>query len=721
VLLSTLSSLCYGAQHNLSFEQVKGHKPIGWLLSDDKKLSVDNKIIKHGLNSILIENMSDKPEDQYFYKIIPTEYLGKKITISGFIKTENVTSGYAGLFMQINPQVARGNMEEQQVSGTTPWTKYQMTLDLNSNKAINIMFGGEFTGSGKVWFDKLQLTIDGIDIDKAPLKPILPASEDHEFDKGSNITLAKVDAPTIDKLVLLGKVWGFLKYHHPAIASGNHNWDYELFRVLPKLLATHDSATRDNVLSQWITNLGEVALCPQCKPTAIDAVLKPDHRWMNKFELSSTLKDQLNFIYTNRTQGEHYYISNDNGVGNPDFMHENAYKAMQYPDAGFRLLALYRLWNIIHYYFPSKHLTDKDWNGVLREYTGVFVEASNELEYEKAALQLIAEIKDGHSTTNFLPKFQDWIGQNYPPVKVGFVQGKLVVLDFYNKDLKANSGLRIGDVITKINDTSVAELLKSRQSYYEASNQQSLLMKGAFDLLRSNSKSIDLSYSRDNKDANLKLNLYEPEALNFGAFFSRKRKGKAFELLDDNIGYVNLHIAELSDIDKIKKQFMDTKGIIIDLRDYPRSFDWYSLGSFFASKQTPFVQFTNINTNNPGEITFADTDDLPEGPVTYQGKVIVIVNEMSKSAPEYYTMALQAGDNTTVIGSTTAGADGNTSKFYLPGNIQTGFSGIGVYYPDGTQTQRVGVAIDIEVLPTIVGIQAGRDELLEKAISLISL
>ncbi|WP_206367765.1 hypothetical protein [Sphingobacterium chungjuense] len=46
-------------------------------------------------------------------------------------------------------------------------------------------------------------------------------------------------------------------------------------------------------------------------------------------------------------------------------------------------------------------------------------------------------------------------------------------------------------------------------------------------------------------------------------------------------------------------------------------------------------------------------------------------------------------------------------------------SGIGVYYPDGTETQRVGVAPDIEVKPTIDGIKAGRDELLEKAIELI--
>ena len=37
-------------------------------------------------------------------------------------------------------------------------------------------------------------------------------------------------------LAKLGKVWGFLKYHHPQITSGTRHWDYDLFRVLPKVL-----------------------------------------------------------------------------------------------------------------------------------------------------------------------------------------------------------------------------------------------------------------------------------------------------------------------------------------------------------------------------------------------------------------------------------------------------------------------------------------------------
>lgn len=46
-------------------------------------------------------------------------------------------------------------------------------------------------------------------------------------------------------------------------------------------------------------------------------------------------------------------------------------------------------------------------------------------------------------------------------------------------------------------------------------------------------------------------------------------------------------------------------------------------------------------------------------------------------------------------------------------------SGIGVYYPDGRETQRIGIVPDIEVKPTIKGVKAGKDEVLEYAVEYI--
>ena len=190
-------------------------------------------------------------------------------------------------------------------------------------------------------------------------------------------------------------------------------------------------------------------------------------------------------------------------------------------------------------------------------------------------------------------------------------------------------------------------------------------------------------------------------------------------MLENNIGYVTLGSIKDEDIKNIKNEFKDTKGIIIDIRNYPSTFVPFSLGSYFVSSFTPFVKFTNGNVDNPGEFTFTKELKIPSKGKTYQGKLVVLINEISQSQAEYTAMAFKAGDNTTIIGSTTAGADGNVSVILLPGGLRTMISGIGINYPNGGETQRIGIVPDIEVLPTIEGIIQGKDELLEKAIEII--
>ena len=99
--------------------------------------------------------------------------------------------------------------------------------------------------------------------------------------------------------------------------------------------------------------------------------------------------------------------------------------------------------------------------------------------------------------------------------------------------------------------------------------------------------------------------------------------------------------------------------------------------------------------------------------------VFSLVNQRTQSQAEDVALGFQLATNVTVIGSTTAGADGAVTKFSLPGGIVTYMSGRGVYYPDGTDLQRKGVKIDEYIEPTIAGIKAGRDEVLERAIEII--
>lgn len=90
----------------------------------------------------------------------------------------------------------------------------------------------------------------------------------------------------------------------------------------------------------------------------------------------------------------------------------------------------------------------------------------------------------------------------------------------------------------------------------------------------------------------------------------------------------------------------------------------------------------------------------------------------TQSHAEFSTMILQTFPNSKVIGSQTSGADGNVSKFNLAGK-PTVFTGLGVFYSDGRETQRIGIVPDIEVKPTIKGLQENRDEVLDRALEYI--
>jgi C-terminal processing protease CtpA/Prc len=93
----------------------------------------------------------------------------------------------------------------------------------------------------------------------------------------------------------------------------------------------------------------------------------------------------------------------------------------------------------------------------------------------------------------------------------------------------------------------------------------------------------------------------------------------------------------------------------------------------------------------------------------------ILVDENSISQSEFTTMAFRASPHAIVVGGTTAGADGNISPFLLPGGLQTQISGNGTFYPDKTPTQRVGIIPDLVARPTVAGIRAGRDEVLDAA------
>ena len=204
------------------------------------------------------------------------------------------------------------------------------------------------------------------------------ALNDNEFISHSTIVIDGYDKQTIDNLSVLCKVWGFLKYYHPVVAEGNMNWDFELFRIMPAILCSKSANERNEILFDWIEKLGTVNPAKKHqKFNSSNVKLLPDISWIENFHELEKVSQQLIKIRDAKRSGKHYYVTLAPQVGNAIFTHEEFYNIPPYPDTGFRLLTLFRYWNIIQYFFPYKYLIGEEWQDLLPEFIQKFIHADN--------------------------------------------------------------------------------------------------------------------------------------------------------------------------------------------------------------------------------------------------------------------------------------------------------------------------------------------------------
>ncbi|MEJ7559324.1 MAG: S41 family peptidase [Pedobacter sp.] len=730
---------CKSSESHLNggFETIdKAHRPVGWVIRGDSSGSyikqLDSNIKQNGKYSLSIEKAKDGAEFGAFYFPIEKTFEGANITLSGYIKTKDINTGYAGLWARVDDALGNSlilkNMSDGGAKGSTDWKRYVITVPYNSAKAGKLSVGGLLVGDGKAWFDQLEVQVDGKTLKEAKIsaRPVLKAQTDTFFNASSRINDIKLNYQTTKNLTVTGQFWSFLKYHHPAIARGDYNWDAELFRLLPTIINAQDNNALSEALETFIKKLPTPRKCTNCLEIANKQYfIKPDYGLLfDSGTLNKTLIERLTDVRDNRNIGPNYYVTLA-PIGNPDFHNEWNYWQMTYPDAGYRILALYKYWGIINYFFPSRQLIGENWNQVLSSALPEFINAKNEKEYMLAMLKLVSRIKDSHAALYGPNKaLLEFKGKFILPLQASFIENKLLILALHSDTLGLKKRLKVGDEIIKINDVTINHLVQKLLPYTSSSNYDTQLRDLSRSLIRSNQDRVKLTINRNGKQFEYSVPTLSSD---FGYKDILFEKAEAFKIMDGNIGYVFPGKYKNSMLAEISRTFNSVKGIIIDMRCYPSEFMPFTFGNYIKKSQSPFVHMTQAVIDYPGSFNFIAPiengfrayahDGSPE---PFKGNVVVIVNSTSQSQAEYTTMAFQSSANVKVVGSTTAGADGDVSEITLPGGLVTRISGLGIYYPDGTAAQRAGVKIDYKIYPTIKGIKEGRDELMEKALTVIN-
>jgi hypothetical protein len=703
-----LLGLCLTASgQTLNFETASTD---GWT-TRNAVLRVDDAVFHGGKGAARLE-----PAGSGFASVsasYPIEFGGKTLTLRGYMRTEDVT-GFAGFYMQedgFTPGLEMQTMERQPVRGTTDWKQYSISVALHP-EATKLVFGIQLSSSGKVWFDDLELLIDGKPVQEAPRvqRPKTALELDREFDGGSRVSVTQLSSVQVQNLVLLGKVWGFLKYHHPDVVAGKRHWDFDLFRALPPVLAAANRRAGQQAAHKWVTGIGTP---PECSPCAKLETGKlhfgPALDWLDdQALLGADLSTALRSIHANRpADGRQFYVGMMPMVGNPRFDHEPAYPEAKAGDSGYQILAAFRFWNMIEYWFPYRDVIVGKWDDALREALPKIATAQTGDEYKRELMALIARVEDTHANLWSSIAVRPPVGACALTVTVRFAEAQPVIADSKREELQR------GDVITELDGKPLRELLASWMPYYAASNGPTKLRDIARQMTRGACGPMTLKVRRGSEELAVKSERTQPGEAQPNR---HDRPGDTFQRISPEVGYLKLSSVKQAEVTSYIDSAAGTKGLVIDIRNYPSEFMPFALGSVLVDKLSPFARFTTGDLNNPGAFHWTEPVAISPREPRYKGKIVILVDETSQSQSEYTTMALRTAPGAKIVGSTTAGADGNVSAIPLPGGLRSMISGIGVFYPDKRPTQKIGILPDVEVWPTIAGIREGRDEVLEEAI-----
>lgn len=524
----------------------------------------------------------------------------------------------------------------------------------------------------------------------------------------------------------LGKVWGFIKYFHPAITEEKKDWDTELINFLPGYLSAGSQLDRNDSLLNWIARLGDIP--PVAAPdyhTLEAPKLLPDFSWISEQELGPALTKKLKTVLVHRQQGDQRYIKffRTEGLNIPVFQNEKRFPAAEWSKPAVRLLALFRFWNAMEYWYPYKYNLPVSWDRILSTGINEFLQAGSPEAYNLAIMRLVTALHDGHGFVTSAVA-NNMMGAYYLPVRFNYVQGQVIVSSISKDSVAAAAGLAVGDIVESIDGRSIKEILEEKLLITPGSTRAYQLYFICVNLNRSTSPTTILGIRKKKK----RLVITVPNELNKGRIDQyvpafALQKDSSLSMLDKGILYLNMGKLTMNEDSARLVQLLErSSALIIDARqnaieDPKRPNVIGLLEEWICEGKQPYV-FSTGQPEYAGAFLLAKDSAPPfkPHPPRYNKPVVILINEEAISVGEFMSMLFSQAPGAILMGSATAGADGPSSYFQLPGDIYAGFTGTGIYWKDGSETQRVGIRPDVEVLPTIKGFRQNRDELVEKAV-----
>ena len=379
-------------------------------------------------------------------------------------------------------------------------------------------------------------------------------------------------------------------------------------------------------------------------------------------------------------------------------------------DRSTRLAAVALCWNVMQHFYPYFDVVKTDWHAALSEALNSGATDSDERAFLDTLRRMVAKLKDDHADV-----FHGSDDYSYTlPLLWEWIEDKLVVTRI---DPAGAAGLKVGDIIVKINGIATTKAVAQAEQLVSAATDGwsklkalALLAAGEMfsqitvEVLRGQDKHINATILRTRQLDSLQNN--RPEQ---------------FAELKPGIYYLNIHSLKEEQFKQALPALEKAKGIVVDFRGYP-TISTVLISHLIDKPVTCARWHVPIITRPDRESLNFDFSNWQVQPLKPRltANIAFITNARAISYAETYMGIVEHYKLGEIVGEPTAGTNGNIGAFTLPGKYNGLFTAMKVLKHNGEQHHGIGIIPTVPVHRTIKGVIEERDELLERALTVVT-
>jgi hypothetical protein len=362
---------------------------------------------------------------------------------------------------------------------------------------------------------------------------------------------------------------------------------------------------------------------------------------------------------------------------------------------------------VFRHFYPYWPEVAVDWDAALPALFEDAGRAASREAHTDALRRLVAGVRDGHGRVNDPRASQKMAGL---PLNLRWLDKRLVVTASGVPEQVA-----VGDVITAIDGRPAAtcfaesEALRSGSPQWRAAAAIGPLLAGP----EGSPVSLDIERASGAVKVELARERREPV---------REVRPEAISELKPGIWYVDLTRTKWADVEAKLDEIAKGRAVIFDVRGYPGDAGARVLPHLLPVPDTDRWMHVPQIVEPFGRV--AGWRDIgwnmtPQAP-RLSGKIAFMTDGRAISYAESVMGYVEDWTLGAIVGSPTAGANGNVNAFVVPSGLRIAFTGLKVTRHDGSVFHLRGIVPTVPVEPTVAGIRAGKDEVLERALEVVS-